>query len=170
MRTKEKIEKKGISKAIILPVLVIITIIIIAGFAYARYEKILKGQITAEGATMICNMQVVPGEEDITVVNPYCIITVNNFETKDGNEVINEANLDFEIEVTSKTEGFEIPEYYWLDSSGNLIENGNSKPLKGSFGNGQKETQEYKIVFINSGDKQIETEVNFDLIVSQAEN
>ncbi len=47
METNEKVKKNGMLKVII-PVIFIIAIAILAGFAYARYVTTLRGQTTAD--------------------------------------------------------------------------------------------------------------------------
>ena len=47
METNEKVKKNGILKVII-PLILIITIVVLAGLAYARYVTRLNGQSTAD--------------------------------------------------------------------------------------------------------------------------
>lgn len=110
---------------------------------------------------MICNMEVVPSEENKSIINPYCTVTVNNYNTSDK---VTETDVNYTIEVMPK-EDFEMPEYYWQDSSGKIV--ARSTEVSGSFKNQEKSQHEYKIVFINSGEKDITRLVEFNLIVIQ---
>lgn len=150
--------KKHITVSIIV---IIIAVIAVFGIAFAKYITELSGKTTSEVANMICEMQVTSSEANSQVINPYCIVNVKNYN--DNNE-ITETDINFKIEVTPK-ENFEMPKYYWQDSEGVTI--ADSAVLTGSFKNGIKEEKQYKIVFLNSGEKDITRLVNFNLVAVQ---
>lgn len=153
---KTKITIIGIILAIIILVIAIFTI------AYAKYITSVSGQATAEIAKMICEMNVTSSEANKQVINPYCIVTVKNYNE---NNEITETDVNFKIEVTPK-ENFEMPEYYWQNSEGVIV--AQSTAVTGSFKNGLKDLKEYKIVFLNSGEEDITRLVDFNLVAIQA--
>lgn len=155
METKKTIIKISTILAIIILVIVIFTI------AYAKYTTSVSGQATTEVANMICEMNVTSSEASKQVINPYCIVTVKNYNDADE---ITETDVNFKIEVTPK-EDFEMPEYYWQNSEGVII--AQSTAVTGSFKNGLKDLKEYKIVFLNSGEKDITRLVDFNLVAIQ---
>lgn len=73
-------------------------------------------------------------------------------------------DVDYTIEVLPKGD-FEMPEYYWQDSNGTII--ARSTGISGSFNNGIKGQDEYKIIFINPGEEDITKLVEFNLIATQ---
>ena len=74
---------------IALMLILIIIIGIISGVAYSKYVTQSSGKATAEIAKIICLMDVKSSSEDNsgnvitpadkTVINPYCIVTVKNY-------------------------------------------------------------------------------------------
>lgn len=158
---ESKENKKTIKK--ITAVLVIISLVlVIFTIAYAKYVTNVSGQATAEIAKMICEMNVTSSEANKQVINPYCIVTVANYNE---NNEITETDINFKIEVTPK-ENFEMPEYYWQNSEGVIV--AQSTAVTGSFKNGLKDLKEYKIVFLNSGEEDITRLVDFNLVAIQA--
>ena len=155
METKKTIIKISTILTIIILVIVIFTI------AYAKYTTSVSGQATTEVANMICEMNVTSSEASKQVINPYCIVTVKNYNDADE---ITETDVNFKIEVTPK-EDFEMPEYYWQNSEGVII--AQSTAVTGSFKNGLKDLKEYKIVFLNSGEEDITRLVDFNLVAIQ---
>lgn len=153
---KTKITIIGVILAIIILVIVIFTI------AYAKYITSVSGQATGEIAKMICEMNVTSSEANKQVINPYCIVTVKNYNE---NNEITETDVNFKIEVAPK-DNFEMPEYYWQNSEGVIV--AQSTVLTGSFKNGLKDLKEYKIVFLNSGEEDITRLVDFNLVAIQA--
>lgn len=158
------INKENKTIIIILSIIVAILILIIVIFtiAYAKYVTNASGQATAEIGKMICEMNVTSSEANKQVINPYCIVTVTNYNE---NNEITETDINFKIEVTPK-ENFEMPEYYWQNSEGVIV--AQSTAVTGSFKNGLKDLKEYKIVFLNSGEEDITRLVDFNLVAIQA--
>lgn len=159
---KHNINKKGtVNKRLITVLIILICIILIFSIGYARYITTINGEASQDIAEMICNMEVVPSEKNSTIINPYCIVTVKNYNSDDK---VTETDVNYTIEVTPK-EDFVMPEYYWEDSSGKIV--ARSTVLSGNFKNQEKRQDEYKIVFINSGEKDVTGLVEFNLTAIQ---
>lgn len=158
--TSSKIKKKNKLVKIIYIVLIFITFF--AYLRYARYKETINGEASAKIAKMICEMDVVPSENNKSLINPCCKVTVRNHD-EDNN--VAETDINYKIKVIPKDD-LEDLEYYWKDSEGTII--AESTELTGSFVNGVKDEEEYTIVFLNSGDKDISRSVEFKLIAVQA--
>ena len=151
-------------------ILILILMIIIVGVAYAKYVTQVNGTATAQVAKMICNMDVTAANpDDQTIINPYCTVTLTDFNTVNNNENITETSLNYTVSVSPKSGLETLPAYYWEDSSGRRVGSA-SQPLTGSFRKGVKETQTYKIVFINPGTADITAGIDFDLTAIQQGN
>lgn len=148
-------------------ILIVVTIIISAG--YAKYGQVFKGEANVQIAKMICEMEVIPNEESEPVINPYCTIKVKNYkpheDITDSEEDIADTDINYKIQVIQKDD-LESVEYHWKNSEGTII--AENTELTGSFVNGVKDEAEYKIVFLNSGDKDISKSVEFKLVAVQA--
>lgn len=142
-------------------ILLIIFIVVIFNIGYSKYITTIDGSLSIDVAEMICNIAVVPSEENRTIINPYCTVTVKNYNADDK---VTETDVNYTIEVIPK-EDFIMPEYYWQDSSGRII--ARSTEVSGKFKKQEKNQDEYKIVFINSGEKDITRLVEFNLIAVQ---
>lgn len=158
--TSSKMKKKNKLVKIIYVVLIFITFF--AYLRYARYKETYNGAASAKIAKMICEMDVVPSENNKSLINPYCNVTVRNYD-EDNN--VAETDINYKIQVIPKDD-LEDLEYYWKDSEGTKV--AESTELTGSFVNGVKDEAEYTIVFLNSGDKDINRSVEFKLIAVQA--
>ena len=163
---KKSEDKKGDNKntklvklAMILLICVILIVIFV--FAYAKYTTTVTGTATAEIATMICEMEVQASEPDKNIINPYCMVTVKNYNKENK---ITETQVKYKIEVTPKGD-FTLPEYYWKNSEGIII--AQSTEVTGTFEIGAKDEEEYKIVFLNAGEEDIVRNVNFNLVAVQ---
>ncbi len=152
--------KKDKSKLVIIIVLVLMLVIIIVGFGYSKYTETYKGEATAEVAKMICEMEVEPSEAKESIINPYCKVTIKDFNSNG----VTETDVDYRIEVLPK-DNIELPKYYWQDSSGTII--CRNSELVGNFKSGVKEQKEYTIVFLNTGEKEILRIVEFNLVAVQ---
>lgn len=150
---------KTIFTAII--ILILLIAIILSGFAYAKYVTSKEASATAQVAQLICEMEVQSSEADDTIINPYCTVTVKNYNSE---EKITETDVNFKIEVTPKGD-FVLPEYYWKDSTGTIL--AQSTEVSGSFQNGVKDLKEYTIVFLNSGEEDVVRNVDFNLVAIQ---
>jgi len=157
--TNKSKNNKTIKLAII--ILILIIAVIISGFAYAKYVTSKQASATAQIAQMICEMEVQSSEADETIINPYCTVTVKNYNAE---EKVTETDLNFKIEVTPKGD-FTLPEYYWKDSTGTIL--AQSTEVSGSFQIGAKASKEYTIVFLNSGEEDIVRNVDFNLVAIQ---
>lgn len=157
--TNENKNNRTIKLAII--ILILIIAIIISGFAYAKYVTSKEASATAQVAQLICEMEVQSSEADDTIINPYCTVTVKNYNAEDK---ITETDINFKIEVTPKGD-FVLPEYYWKDSTGTIL--AQSTEVSGSFQNGVKDLKEYTIVFLNSGEEDVVRNVDFNLVAIQ---
>lgn len=142
-------------------VLICIVLLVVFGFAYAKYVTTKEGSATAEIANMICEMEVQASEANEEIINPYCIVTVKNYN---ANDEVTETSVNFKIEITPK-EDFEIPGYYWEDENGTIV--AQSTELTGSFSIDAKQTKQYKIVFLNTGEEDITKLVDFNLVAVQ---
>lgn len=158
--TNNKNKKKLFIILALLGILLLVAIIF--PFAYAKFISTINASASAEVAKMICEIEVLPSENTSTIINPYCTVTVKNYNDK--NE-ITETDINYKIEVLPKGD-FTLPEYYWKDSEGTIL--AHSTALTGSFKNGLKDLKEYKIIFLNSGEEDITRLVDFNLVAIQA--
>lgn len=162
INTSNDMKKKKSKLVIVLALMLIILLIIMfIGFGYAKYTETYKGEANADIARMICEMQVVPSEENKSIINPYCKVTVKNF----NDTGITETDVDYTIQVSPKDD-FVLSEYYWKGSDGTIISR--NSELVGKFKNGVKDEDEYTIVFLNSGEQDILRVVEFNLVAVQA--
>lgn len=157
MGRKSLKESKKIMILCMLLMFAIILIIIFFDIGYSKYRTTSNGSSSYEVAHMICNIDVVPSDGDRAIINPYCTVTVRNYDSDDK---VAETDVNYTISVTPK-EDFVMPEYYWQDSSGRIV--ARSTEVAGKFKKGEKGLDEYKIVFINSGEQDITRLVEFNL-------
>lgn len=154
--------KKRNKYLFILAIIVILIIaIILAGFAYARYVTTKEASATAQIAKMICELDVQVSEADETIINPYCIVKVKNYNEKDE---VTQTDVNFKIEVKPKGD-YKLPEYYWKDSTGTIL--AQSTEITGSMSTDGKQQKEYRIVFLNSGEEDIVRNVEFNVVALQ---
>lgn len=156
---------------IIILLLVAILSMSILLITYAKYTTEVTGSASAQLANVICVMSSPTVTSGENVVNPYCTFNISDFSGTD----VSEADLNFEVTVSSTTAGFTLPQYYWTDSSGNIITDGNgiaieSAPLTGSFTHSTNgTTQTYRCVFKNTGEADISNaNINLSLTATQA--
>lgn len=147
---------------VIIILLILIIVGVLASYAYAKYTTTVSGSASAQVAQMICEIEVVPSEATDTIINPYCDVTVKNYNADDK---VAETDISFKIEVTPK-DNIVLPEYYWQDSNGTIL--AQSTEVTGKFESGVKEDLKYKIVFLNSGEEDITRLVDFNLVALQA--
>ena len=148
---------------LVLSLLLLILLIAIVGIAYAKFTASVNGTATAQVAKMVCNMDVEPSAVNNTIINPYCTVTLTNFNNSTD---ISQTDLNYRVEVSPKSGLLSLPTYYWEDEGGNRVGN-TSSALTGSFSRGIQDTQIYKVIFMNSGESDITAEINFDLIAIQ---
>ena len=179
MEDKEQKNKKTKKIIILILLLIMLIIIIIAcGIAYSKYITRGEGTATVETATMICEMEVESSEETPTVINPYCTITVSNY----NEDQVTETNVGFTIDVSPKGD-FVLPEFEWRNSSGQVIarsvdvvdQNGNVTARtanfpRQTFAHSQAEDKVYTIVFKNTGEEEITRRIDFNLHAIQVQN
>lgn len=173
-----------------LSLVIILILIVICGYAYAKYLSTARGTATAEVADMICIMDIKSSSEDNngnvvnpsdkTIINPYCIVTVKDYNgaNQTNPEQITETDVSYIITVTPKkdtngVETFTMPAYNWYEITSPEAENGtkiatstaltSASTSKGSFKAGVADTRYYKIVFLNSGEQDITRYVDFEL-------
>lgn len=163
MTNDEKQKNKNKKKIFIILILlgIILLITIIFPFAYAKYISTINSSASVEVAKMICEMEVLPSENTSTIINPYCTVTVKNYNDK--NE-ITESNVNYKIEVLPKGD-YTLPEYYWKDSEGTIL--AHSTALTGGIKYGTKTEKVYTIVFLNSGEQDVSRLVDFNLSAVQ---
>ncbi len=145
----------------IILILTIILIIIIFKFGYAKYIQTHIGSTNVEVSKMICEMEIISGESNETIIHPYCNIKVKNYNSLNN---VTQTDVDYKIQVISK-DNSELPEYYWKNSDG--IEIARNSDVTGSFKYETKDEREYTIVFINSGEQDITRKVEFNLVAVQ---
>ncbi|MBR1654307.1 MAG: hypothetical protein IJ690_05095 [Clostridia bacterium] len=193
-----KPNKKNDAKKVLilsLTIAIIILLIGIAGFAYAKYVTSAQGTATAQVANMICTIDVKSSSEDQsgnvinpsdqTIVNPYCIVTIKDYTGEEANPTaITQTDVNYTVTVTPKqvngADSFTLPAYYWYEiaspdaTSGTKIATStalnSASTTAGSFKNGVAATRYYKIVFLNSGEEDITRYVDFDLKAVQAKD
>lgn len=158
---KQNSNKSKNKKIIILIIILLLLIIVLMQFGYSKYIEIVQSETTVKVAKLICEMEVTQSKDDETIINPYCMVTVKDFNS---NDEVSQTDVNYKIQVTPK-EDFEMPEYYWEDSKGTVV--ARSTEVTGSFKNGVKKTDEYKIVFLNTGIEDITKVVKFDIIAEQ---
>lgn len=167
VNTDTKNKKKN--NIIFLLIFLILLLLCVAGAAYAKYITTGRGTASAQVAEMICNISVEAcSQDDETIVNPYCTVTLTDFKNENEQERITEASINYTVRV-SLAEGSQLttlPEYYWEDSLGNRV-GSTSQPLTGTFTKGSKDTQVYRVYFVNSGSDNITADVDFKLTAVQ---
>lgn len=166
------------SNAILIFGIIIASVIIIISLltvAYSRYVKKENSNATAQVAKMICEMEVKPSEGNDEIINPYCEITVKDYQENQ----ITQTDLQYRIKVEAKDNRI-LPEHYWKDEDGNIIarsvdvKDGNGNITERTiefpiqyFKNNVKETKKFTIVFLNTGEEEIIRYVDFKLIAEQ---
>ena len=164
-----KTKKNNVILLVILIIILLLTVII--GIAYARFTKSANGTATATVAKVICNMNVVPcSARDNTIINPYCTVTLNNYNNPQDISQVN-VNYKVEVELDSNSTLEEMPTYYWLDSTGNRVPGINeSQPLTGSLTKGNAVSEQYTIEFVNEGNNTTTENMKFTLTAVQEGN
>lgn len=188
-----KKEKKALALAIAL--ILIMLLVLICGIAYAKYISSASGSASAPIATMICNMDVKSSSEDNngnvitpsdkTIINPYCIVTVKNFEGADisNPDKLTETNVHYTVTVKPKEDAqgnptFTLPVCNWYEITSPSATTGTkiatsaaaaeSTAVSGDFGIAQGQVKYYKIVFLNSGERDVTEYVDFELNAVQS--
>ena len=156
--------------ALAVSILILLLLIIIIGAAYAKYVSSARGTASAKVADIICNMNVT-ASSDSTLVNPYCTVTLTDYTNENNTEKITEASLNYTVSVSlnQESELDTLPAYYWEDSSGNPVGTP-SQPLTGTFTKGIRDTQVYRVYFVNPGTEDITGKIDFDLTAVQKAN
>lgn len=168
---------------VIVLMLILIIIGIISGVAYSRYVSKHKGNVTAEIAKIICLMDVKSSSEDNsvnvitpadkTVINPYCIVTVKNYNGDISNPTeVTQTDISYTITVKPKEENavptFTMPQYNWYEISSPSATSGTKvatspSELTGKLTHNSAQNKYYKIVFLNSGEQDITRYVDFEI-------
>lgn len=198
MNKNEKNNSNKNKNVLVITLMLLITLIliIICGVAYAKYLSTATGSATAEIAEMICVMDVKSSSEDNngdvispadkTVINPYCIVTIKNYngDSQANPGDITQTDVGYTITVTPKKDEngldtFTMPAYNWYEiaspdaTSGTKLATSvsltSSMSSNGTLKNGVAETRYYKIVFLNSGEEDITRYVDFELKAVQAQ-
>lgn len=163
---------KKSNNLLFLIIFLILLLVCIGGAAYAKYIVTKHGSASAQVAKMICNLNVQSSSaSDQTIVNPYCTVTLTNFNTENNVDIITEASYNYTVTV-SLAQGSELttlPVYYWEDSNGNRVGT-TSQPLTGTFLNSAKDTQVYKVYFVNTGSNNITADIDFNVTAVQKSN
>ena len=142
-------------------VVIAMLLIIISTGAYSRFSSRFNSNITTDIASLICEIEVQPSEASNLIDNPYCVVHINNFD-KDDN--ISAVKVDYKIEIIPKDEN-PLPELYWMDSNDQIISY--NPYMNGTMGISGKETDSYKVVFINPGVQDVTRLVDFNLVAVQ---
>lgn len=166
--TNEKNQKNKSIAMLILSILLLILLIVIVGVAYARYISSVNGTISAQSAKMICNIDVQAGNTTNTTINPYCTVTLTNFNNSTD---ITQTDVAYSVEVTLNENSTldALPAYYWEDANGTPVGE-RSQPLTGTLTKGNVDTQVYTVTFINEGESNVTTDIDFDLTAIQKGN
>ena len=159
---KEKPIKNKLNIFIISVVFMVgLLLTIVSTIAYSRYSSKFNSNITTDIASLICEIEVQPSEASNLIDNPYCIVNVKNY---DRNNNISAVKVDYKIEIISKDEN-PLPELYWMDSNNQIISN--DPYMNGTMGISGRETDYYKVVFINPGVQDVTRLVDFNLVAAQ---
>nr|MBP3680424.1 hypothetical protein [Clostridia bacterium] len=140
---------------------IILVVISIFVFAYAKYKTTLTGATSKQVAKIICEMEVTQEDNSNNSINPYCNVSVKNYNNK--NE-LTETNVTYKIEIQPKGD-LVVPEYYWEDSKG--VKVAYNTNVVGKLGHESEEVNKYKVVFVNSGESQVTRVVDFNLVAVQ---
>lgn len=194
MNKENKTYKNKNVLILVLLLIIMLIMIIVCGIAYAKYLSTATGSATAEVAEMVCTMEVKSSSEnnngevinpaDKTIINPYCIVTVKDFEgaNQSNPDKVTETDVGYSISVKPKKDSneqdtFVMPAYNWYEISSPDAESGtkiatstdlvSSSTSKGNFKNKVADTRYYKIVFLNSGEQDITRYVDFELKATQ---
>lgn len=163
--------KRKNAAVLALTTLLLLLLIAIVGVAYAKFISSASGTASAQVANMICNLNVSPCDPtDPDIIDPYCTLTITDFNTVNNQDKITEASYNYTVSVSLNQESVldTLPAYYWTDASGNPVGTP-SQPLTGSFTKGSKETQTYRVYFVNAGTA-ITAKVDFDITAVQKSN
>lgn len=178
MENKQNQSKKRniILIAAIICILIVIAVLgIISIRAYSKYVESTSGNATVQVAKMICEMDVQKSAATPTVINPYCVVTVRDYE---GNQVT-ETDVNYRLEVVAKDNKV-LPEFYWknengtiiarsqdtLDNQGNVTVRTAQFPTQ-TFSAGVSSSKAFTIVFLNTGEEDILRIVDFNLVAVQ---
>ena len=181
--SKQTIANKKSVTSLILMLMLIVILIIICGVAYAKYVTRADGTATAKIAKIICYMDVKSSSEDNsgnvitpadkTQINPYCILTVKDYNGELANpSEVTETDVTYTITVSPKKENgvptFTMPEYNWYEIESPDATTGTKVAMSpagvtGKFTHSQAKNKYYKIVFLNSGEQDITRYVEFNL-------
>lgn len=174
---KKKINNTTISILVI--ILLTIIVIVLGRLAYAKYIKSANGTIIASVANVICTMDVESSSEDAqgnaltpdqTTINPYCIITIKDYEgsTPQTATKITDASINYIVTVSPTNTNVTLPSYYWQNMQTQEIIN--TPTLQGTFTKGVAANQQFKIVFLNTNTTSaaIQEQVTFNLTAVQA--
>ena len=161
-------EKAKRLKIMIAILLTLIVCILIAGIAYAKFAERRTGTATAQTANAICTMDITPNVANEEIVNPYCTVTIKNYNTEGQKS---EVETRYQVEVQPKGD-YQLPRYYWEQDGKIIAQNTNltgTIPLQIESGQVQQQEHTYKIVFINTGSEDITRQVEFNLTATQAQ-
>lgn len=160
--------KKALS--LLLTLLMILLIVLIFGLGYAKYTSTASGTASGQIAKVICTMNIQTSDSEATPpVNPYCIITIKDYEgtTAQTATRVTEIDTAYTVTVLSADENVALPEYYWENMTTHEISH--TANLQGTFTKGQAENQQYKIVFLNTNTSvaNLQKSLNFEIVASQ---
>lgn len=142
----------------VIVILIIVSLIVVAGVAFALGMTVLKGNGYFYTAKPIYDTTVEKADSDNKLYS-YYNVKIKNYN--DNNE-ISMVDFDYEVKVES-TDGSELPQYYWCDQNGNII----GSNLKGSLKNTTKDENVYTICFLNSGETTKTSNINISTTAVQ---
>ena len=149
-------KNKKIKIAITIIVLTIIMCIIYISRTNAKYLENLSQKFITTISDKVCEIEVQASPTNSAQKNPYCIVTVKNYNDKKTTQIA----MKFEVNVKSSDET-QLPEYHWEDMNGNTLEQ-----ITGNFGL-DKEEKQYKIIFNNVETADIEKNIEFEVVAEQ---
>ena len=138
-------------------IVLIVTLLIVFGPAFAKYVSSRQGSSTTQVAKPICRLEVVNSSTD-EQLNSYCDVKVMNYDT---NNRVSDVGMTYEIEVTS-SDGSAAPDYYWVDNGVNI-----GTSLTAELGHTTKQSNTHKICFINYGEEEVTRNVKFKVNATQ---
>ncbi|MDR0979121.1 MAG: hypothetical protein LBL91_04225 [Lachnospiraceae bacterium] len=137
---------------IILTILFVVLAIAVTMTIYslAKYTSVKKSNVNAKIARPTVNLEVKKFDGE-NIIHPYAIVTVTNFTE----EAMNDVTLNYEINLDSEDNTLK---YNWYDMNDNLVATNDTSldeslvhPLGGTVGYEVKETYQYKLIFVNTG-------------------
>lgn len=153
MAQKKAMKTSNLLKIFVSILLMVIFVLIVIGVGngYAKFNARRTGSITARVPKMICNMTAIPSDSNSEIVDPYCVVTVCNYNILENNNIERtEVSVQYKLEVvpqSSTPELAELPSYRWEEMDGTLIQEGGY--ITDTLTKDRDTLVQYKVVFDN---------------------